>query len=145
MDIAIIGAGPTGLTAGYELAKKGHRVSLFEREERHGRLIDTVRVGDKQLEKFYHHLFTCDTDIIHLIEELKLSSRLCWLSPRNGMYINRALVPFSSPADLFTCRELSPAERFSLALFLLKARLTTDWEKLDHSTAREWIIRHAGE
>ena len=145
MDIAIIGAGPTGLTAGYELAKKGHRVSLFEREERHGRLIDTVRVGDRQLEKFYHHLFTCDIDIIHLIEELELSSRLCWLSPRNGMYINRALVPFSSPADLFTCSELSPAERVSLALFLLKARLTTDWKKLDHSTAREWIIRRAGE
>lgn len=145
MNIAIVGAGPTGLTAGYDLARRGHRVSLFEREQRYGRLIDTVRVGDTRLEKFYHHLFTGDADIIHLIDELKLSSRLSWLSPRNGMYMNRTLVPFSSPADLFSCREFSVAERFFLALFLLKARWISNWKTLDRSTAKEWAIRHSGE
>ena len=28
MNIAVIGAGATGLTAGYELAKRGHRVTI---------------------------------------------------------------------------------------------------------------------
>jgi protoporphyrinogen oxidase len=145
MNICIVGAGPTGLTAGYELAQRGHRVSLFEREERYGRLIDTIQVGDKRLEKFYHHLFTSDGDIIDLIEELNLSSELSWLSPRNGMYINHKILPFSSPADLFSFTELSLAERFSLGSLLLKARLITNWKKLEDVTAKEWVIKQSGE
>jgi len=31
MKVAIIGAGFTGLSAGYYLAKKGNRVSIFEK------------------------------------------------------------------------------------------------------------------
>lgn len=32
LDVAIVGAGPAGLTAGYFIAKQGYRVSLFERK-----------------------------------------------------------------------------------------------------------------
>lgn len=145
MHICIIGAGPTGLTAGYELAQRGHRVTLFEREERYARLINTVTVGEKRLEKFYHHLFTSDGDSIDLIEELNLSSELSWMSPRNGMYINRTVVPFSSPADLVSCSEFSLSERISLVRLLLKARLIKNWQKLGDVTAREWVLRHSGE
>ena len=145
MNICIVGAGPTGLTAAYELAQRGHRVSLFEREEQYGRLVDTIRVGDKRLEKFYHHLFTGDDTIIDLIEELNLSSELSWLSPRNGMYINREILPFSSPADLLLFKEFSLSERFSLISLLLKARLITNWKRLENITAKEWVIKHAGE
>ena len=31
-DVAIVGGGPAGLTAGYYLAKKGFKVVLFERK-----------------------------------------------------------------------------------------------------------------
>jgi len=31
LDVAIVGAGPAGLTAGYFIAKQGYRVSLFEK------------------------------------------------------------------------------------------------------------------
>ena len=145
MKICIVGAGPTGLTAGYELAQRGHRVSLFEREEQYGRLIDTIRVGDKRLEKFYHHLFTGDDTMIDLIEELNLSPELSWLSARNGMYINRKIVPFSSPTDLLLLKELTLPERLSLVSLLLKARFITNWKKLEDITAKEWVVKHSGE
>ena len=145
MDICIVGAGPTGLTAGYELAQRGHRVSLFEREEQYGRLVDTIRVGDKRLEKFYHHIFTGDDAIVDLIGELNLSPELAWLSPRNGMYINGRTLPFSSPADLLLFKELTLPERLSLISLLLKARFITDWKKLEDVTAKEWVIKQAGE
>jgi len=32
VDVAIVGGGPSGLVAGYYLAKEGHRVALFERK-----------------------------------------------------------------------------------------------------------------
>ncbi len=32
LDVAIVGGGPSGLVAGYFLAKAGHRVALYERK-----------------------------------------------------------------------------------------------------------------
>jgi len=32
IDVAIVGGGPSGLVAGYFLAKAGHRVALYERK-----------------------------------------------------------------------------------------------------------------
>ena len=145
MDICIVGAGPTGLTAGYELVRRGHRVTLFEREEKYGRLIDTVRVGDKRLEKFYHHIFTGDDALVDLIGELNLSAELSWLSAKNGIYINGKILPFSSPADLFSFSELSLRERLSLVTLLLKSRFITDWKKLEDLSAKEWVIKQSGE
>ena len=74
MNICIVGAGPTGLTAGYELAKKGHTVFIYEGKAQCARLVDTVQVGDKKLEKFYHHIFTSYVDIIDLIDELDFNT-----------------------------------------------------------------------
>ena len=145
MKICIIGGGPTGLTAGYELMKRGHRISIYECEERCGRLVDTVQIGNKKLEKFYHHLFTSDSDIIKLIDELNLSSDLSWISPKNGIYINSTIYSLSSPSDLLLFKELSFAERLSLGNLLLKARLMTNWKKLESVTAREWVVKHSGE
>ena len=38
MRIAIIGAGFTGLTAGFKLSQKGHQVTIFEKEKKAGGL-----------------------------------------------------------------------------------------------------------
>lgn len=38
MKIAIIGAGLTGLTAGFRLSKQGHEVAVFEKEKTSGGL-----------------------------------------------------------------------------------------------------------
>ena len=59
LDVGIIGAGATGLSAARDLARAGHRVQLFEGEARVGGLAAGFRDEgwDWQLEKFYHHWF----------------------------------------------------------------------------------------
>ena len=66
MKIAIIGGGITGLTAAYTLVKKGHRVTIFEKEKTLGGLASGFRQPNWRwhLESAYHHLFTNDTVII---------------------------------------------------------------------------------
>lgn len=144
MNIGIVGAGVTGLTAGYELVKKGHKVTVFESENEYGGLVGTVETGGKKLEKFYHHIFAHDTHIINLADELGLGSKLMWKHPSNGIYINKKLYPFTSPLDLLRFKELSLVDRIRMGLLVYMAKLTKDWKKIEDMNCREWIIKNAG-
>ena len=57
MKVAIIGGGVGGLGAGYEIAKAGHQVVIFEKAPFLGGLASTFNVGGGRLERFFHHLF----------------------------------------------------------------------------------------
>ena len=76
MRIGIIGAGATGLTAGFRLAREGHAVTLIEKREEVGGLAGTLTIGEEALEKIYHHIFTSDRHIIQLLDEFDLSRDL---------------------------------------------------------------------
>ncbi|GAE89766.1 NAD(P)/FAD-dependent oxidoreductase [Acetivibrio straminisolvens] len=144
MNICIVGAGATGLVAANELIKKGHKVSVFEAEEQHGGLVKTIDVGDEKLEVFYHHIFTNDVEIVKLIEELNLTSELMWLEPKNSIYINRKLYPFTSPIDLLLFKELSFIDRIRMGLLVFKAKFLKDWSQLENMSSKDWIIKNAG-
>src|SRR4051794_37658115 len=77
-DCIIIGAGYTGLSAAYELAKAGRSVAVFEADSDVGGLAGSFVVNGTDLEKFYHHWFTSDRDIAGLVEELGESSRIVY-------------------------------------------------------------------
>jgi protoporphyrinogen oxidase len=144
VKIGIVGGGATGLTAGYELSKSGHQVVIYEQEPECGGLVRTVKVGGQNLEQFYHHVFTSDQDLIDLLGELDLNSRLVWISPHNGIYLNNQLHPFTSPLDLLRFKELTLLERISLGLLVYKAKMVKDWDQLEKLSAKDWIIQKAG-
>lgn len=144
MKIGIVGGGPTGLAAGYELARLGHRVVVFEREASCGGLAATVPVGGQEVEKFYHHIFTSDKAVINLLDDLHLSGALAWKTPLSGLHTGDRLYPFTTPLDLLRFRELSPAARIALGLLVYRARMVKDWHALEETTAREWVIKKAG-
>ena len=72
MNIAIIGAGFTGLSAAYKLLEKGHKITLFEKDSFPGGL--AVGFKDKNwewpLEKHYHHWFTNDDSVLNLAKQI---------------------------------------------------------------------------
>ncbi len=142
--IAVIGAGPAGLAAAYELVRCGAAPVVFEAEEDYGGLLGTAAVGAGRVEKFYHHLFTGDAEAIGLIDELGLSSKLRWSSPRNAIFVGGRLQRLSSPIDLLGLEGLRLGERMALAAFLFRVRLVGDWRRLDAVTARGWVERSAG-
>ena len=144
MNICIIGGGATGLTAGYELVKKGHKVTIYDCDSSYGGLVDTLKIGDKHLERFYHHIFNSDTDLIDLIQELGLASKRMWKEPKNGIYLNERLYPFTSPMDLLLFKELSLMGRISMGLLVFKAKFLKDWKSLENMSSRDWIIKNAG-
>ena len=58
MDIAIVGAGITGLSAAYDLTRQGHDVTVYEARPYAGGLAAGFRDRgwDWHLERFYHDL-----------------------------------------------------------------------------------------
>ena len=59
VDVAIIGAGPAGLTAAYLLTKKGYSVSIIEKDERYvGGISRTVEVDGYRFDIGGHRFFS---------------------------------------------------------------------------------------
>lgn len=58
--IAIIGAGPAGLTAAYQLAKKGISVSLFEASDDVGGMAKTITLWNQLVDLGPHRFFSSD-------------------------------------------------------------------------------------
>lgn len=61
--IAVIGAGPAGITAAYELTKKGHSVEVFEASPEVGGLSKTIDLWDQRVDLGPHRFFSNDTKV----------------------------------------------------------------------------------
>lgn len=64
--IAVIGAGPAGLTAAYELAKEGVEVTVFEASEHVGGLSRTIDLWDQRIDLGPHRFFSNDKKVNEL-------------------------------------------------------------------------------
>ncbi len=145
MQVAIIGGGMTGLGAAYELAKRGIRSTVYERDEVLGGLAGSFKVNGVYLEKFYHHLFTSDAEMVRLLGELGLSDKLQWNSTATSLYAVNRIFRLATPMDVLRFKPLGFPNRVRLGLLAVAPRLVRDWRKLEGITAKEWLVGLAGE
>lgn len=144
MRIGIIGGGISGLSAAYELRKRGHDVSLFEKAPDAGGLISTFDFDGITIEKFYHFLCRHDDGYTELCDELGIGDRVRWAPARTGFYYNGTLWPFTTPFDLLRFTPLTILERIRFGLFALEARTRNEWAQLDAIAAKPWLIDRIG-
>lgn len=144
-NVTIVGGGFTGLSAAYELAKRGVSVTVLEAADEIGGLAAAFRVGGEKLDRFYHHWFTNDRDVMELIDELGLNDRV-EINPTNtGVYYANQFFKLSTPWDLLNFTPLGFFDRIRLGLLALRARRVTDWRPLENKTAHEWLMELGGE
>lgn len=143
-SINIIGAGFTGLSLGYYLAKAGWQVNIYERDAEPGGLAGSFKVEGENLEKFYHHWFTNDRHIMDLIKELDCEDHIVIRPTRTGMYYANNFFKLSSPFDLLKFTPLNLINRIRLGFVVLAVRMVKDWKKLEDITAKDWLIRICG-
>lgn len=145
MRVGIIGAGATGLTAAYELGKRGHEVAVYERTSFVGGQASTFDINGVRLERGYHHLFTGDTDILDLIDDIGLGHQMRWYRSKVGVLYDGTLYDFVTPMDLLKFKPISLVNRIRLGVVTLMLRRIKTWQKLEEATAADWLRRHAGE
>ncbi len=169
MNIAIIGAGATGLAAAHELLKAGHTVTIFEAGDTPGGLAGGFKAPgwDWSLEKFYHHWFASDADLLRLADEIGARDRVIYNRPTTvvyyagrfypldgalstvlggGPWVDRLPLSGSIARGLLALRypgfNLIDVMRYGLAGAYLV--LASNWRRLEQITAHDWLSRRMG-
>jgi protoporphyrinogen oxidase len=142
--IAIIGGGITGLTAALRLAQQGYTVTLWERGERLGGQANAFPVAGTAIERFYHHLFQSDREIVALAEEIGIGDRLLWLPSNVGYFADGRIWPLNGALDLLRLGFLPIQDRLRVGLVTAYLQRVRDWKRFESVTAAAWLRRALG-
>ncbi|WP_211248644.1 NAD(P)/FAD-dependent oxidoreductase [Paenirhodobacter enshiensis] len=145
LSVAVIGGGFSGLSAARDLARAGHVVTVYEAQPTVGGLAGAFETRGERLDRFYHHWFTNDLEVMSLIEELGLSDRIVTNPTNTGLYYANTIFKLSTPLDLLRFSALPFVDRIRLGLLTLRARAVRDWRPLEDITAADWLRRLGGE
>jgi protoporphyrinogen oxidase len=144
MKIAIIGAGFTGLTAGYELTKEGHEVIIFEKDPSPGGLAIGYqeKSWDWTLEKHYHHWFTNDDKILSLAKAI--GHDVLIRRPKTSVYSGNKIYQLDSPLSVMRFPRLSLLERFRMSVVLGILKFDPFWMPLEKFNAATTLPKLMG-
>jgi protoporphyrinogen oxidase len=142
--IAVIGGGMTGLTAAYRLAQQGFQVTLWERGAQFGGQANAFPVAGTAIERFYHHLFQSDREIVALAEEIGIADRLVWLPSNVGYFADGKIWPLNGALDLLRLGFIPVQDRVRVGLVTAYLQRVRDWRKFEVVTAASWLERALG-
>ena len=121
------------MAAAYDLKKAGHEVTIFESANYVGGLASGFKEPhwDWSVEKFYHHWFQSDSDMLGLIDELGLKDKVIFPRPftvctikGNGIHLTRSSMRFVFPG---------------LGLVSIKSNLaSSDFFCVSRTTGKPW-------
>jgi len=145
MNIAIIGAGFTGLSAAYRLTQKGHTVTVFEKDPAPGGLAIGYKEKnwDWTLEKHYHHWFTNDKFVLNLAKEI--GHQVLIVRPHTNWYVNDKIYEFDSVKAALTFPELSFVDRLRNLATLGFFRFDPFWLPLEKYNAVKVLPKLMGQ
>ncbi len=144
MDIGIIGGGPMGLAIGYYAIKKGHIVSIYEKDDVLGGMSASFDFDGDIIEKYYH--FFCKTDfaLFELLKELDIYNLLSWENTYMGFYY-KTLQSLGDPISLLRFKGVDIISKLRYALFSFYAVKKNNWQDLDKKYSISWIKSFLGE
>lgn len=146
MKIAVIGAGPGGMSAAFDLRNAGHDVTIFEAADSVGGLMQGISQPQWEwsVEKFYHHWFTSDSAMMKLIKECGLKKKVQFRVPKTVVFHKDGFYPLDSPlaALKFPGFNLIDIARFGFVTIYL--RYLANWHNLEEYSADEWLRKAYG-
>lgn len=139
----IIGAGPAGLAAGYELTKNGQKVLIIEKENTVGGLCRTVDYRGYKFDFGGHRFFTKNAEVQEFWQEI-LGDDLLTRPRLSRIYYRQKF--FAYPVKLGDALiKLGLKESFLIGLSLLAVRLKRLWQQRKEITFEDWVVNRFGE
>lgn len=136
----VLGGGPAGLTAGYQLVKAGRPVTVFEAEDQVGGIAMTVERDGYRFDLGGHRFFTKNKEVDDLWHEVMgeeflkrpRQSRIYW----NGKFLEYPL------DGMDVIRKLGPIELMRAGLSYLRAAIFS--RKGNEQSLEEWVSNRFG-
>lgn len=146
--IAIIGAGVGGMAAAYDFIKAGHEVEIFEAASYVGGLAAGIKdpKWDWSVERYYHHWFQSDSEILGLIKELGWEKKVLFPRPKTVAYHDGKFYPLDSPLAALTFPGYGGffnMVRFGFVMVYL--RYLAKWQDLEKHRAVDWMHKWFGD
>jgi protoporphyrinogen oxidase len=150
IKIAILGGGITGLTSAYYLAKKGHEVTVFEKEKILGGLASGFK-GDKwnwNLERTYHHIFSSDKDILDFAKEIGFE-KFYFKSPITSSLFQISnfkfqILPLDTPFDLLRFPYLPLFDKLRAGIMIVFLKLSPFLPIYKQTTSEDFLKKTMG-
>ncbi|MCB1616914.1 MAG: NAD(P)/FAD-dependent oxidoreductase [Pseudomonadales bacterium] len=144
-SVAIIGAGPMGLAAAYELSKKGYSVDIFEAGDVVGGMSASFDFNGLEIERYFHFICATDFDLFELLDELKLSDKLHWVNTRMGYFARGQMCDWGEPFALLRFPFLSLMNKIRYAMKVMYCKNLKSFDHLDKLRATDWLKKWLGE
>ena len=143
--IAVLGAGPMGLGAAYQLVKDGRKPVIFEADDRVGGMAACFDFGGLSIERYYHFHAISDHAFFEVLRELGIEDQLKWVETKMGYYYQGHVQAWGNPIALLKFKGLSLTAKIRYGLHAFLSTKRNDWRPLDHVEASGWIRRWIGE
>ena len=145
-NIAVLGAGPMGLSVAYQLVKDGYTPVIFEADDRVGGMTASFDFNGLSIERFYHFHCNSDEAFLKLLDELGISDQMNWVETKMGYWFQNHLQEWGNPLALFKFKGLSfiAKIRYGLHVFISSKRKKDNWNSLDQIDATRWIKQWVG-
>lgn len=143
--VAVLGAGPMGLAAAYQLALEGVRPVVFEADDRVGGMSASFDFDGLEIERYYHFHCTSDHSFLQMIDELGIADKMHWVETRMAYWYLDRLQPWGNPIALLKFRGLGLLSKFRYGLHAFLSTRRNNWRPLDDKDAVSWIKDWVGQ
>lgn len=143
-SVTIIGGGITGLCIAYYLLKAEYKVIMLEKSDQLGGLLSTFKVGGQDIEKFYHHHFTHDEELMELLTDLGIRDKCQEYNTTMGFFSGGVVYNFNNAFDLFGFRPLPFLDKIRFGFTSLILARALKWHSYNNISAKDWFLKYAG-
>jgi protoporphyrinogen oxidase len=143
-NVVVIGAGAMGLAAAHRALTLGHHVTVLEAAPQAGGMAAHFDLNGLSIERFYHFVCKADAPTFALLDELGMGNKMRWVSTSMGYFIKGALHPWGDPLSLLRFPHLTLIEKIRYGLLMLISTRRDSWAVLEHTSAKDWIMRWCG-
>ncbi|MDQ8046335.1 MAG: NAD(P)/FAD-dependent oxidoreductase [Solirubrobacteraceae bacterium] len=136
----VLGGGPAGLTAGYQLVKANRSVRVFEGEDQVGGIAMTVERDGYRFDLGGHRFFTKNQEVDDLWHEI-MGGEFLKRPRQSRIYWNKKFLEYPlEGTDVI--KKLGPVELFRAGMSYLKAAIFN--KKGNEKSLEEWVINRFG-